>query len=114
MPQTACSGVIVDAKDLGAKAALMPSLFDESGRELYLGSLGISNDDLVARGPVSYVRSLSEAKAHSRVGDRPVIVRAKRFKGPFHADLILSPEDVKRLEGLQSEVLKRMAVVIVL
>lgn len=109
------SGVVIDARNLKVKAALMPALFTESGREIYFGSLSISNDDLVAQGPVSYAKSLEEAKSHPRIGSIPLVIRAKRFKGPFQADLILADQDAKRLEAADrlGAFLKNMAVVIV-
>jgi hypothetical protein len=109
------TGMIVDARNLRAKAAMMPTLFDETGRELYFGALSISNDDLVAQGPVSYVKSLDEAKQHPRVGSNPLIVRAKRHKGPFQADLILSADEAARVTAANQAggFLANMAVVIV-
>lgn len=111
----AYSGVIVDARNLKVKAAMMPALFDEGDRELYFGNLQISNDDLVAQGPVSYAKSLDDAKAHPRVGSNPLIVRAKRFKGPFQADLTLAEGEATRLMAANQAggFLKNMAVVIV-
>lgn len=109
------SGVVIDARNLKAKAAMMPTLFDEAGRELYFGSLSISQEDLVAQGPVSYVKSLDEAKTHPRIGSNPMILRAKRFKGPFQADLVLAEAEATRLlaANRRGEFLKNMAVVIV-
>lgn len=110
------TGVIVDARNLKAKAAMMPSLQDEEGHELYVANLAISDEDMVAQGPVSYAKTLDEAKANGRVGSNPLIIRAKRYKGPFHADLVLGEDEVRQLRAANSSsgLLKKLAVAIVL
>jgi hypothetical protein len=111
---TTTTGLIVDARHLKASAALMPALLDEGGQVLYVGNLPVSEDELVAQGPVSYVHSMTEAQASSRAGKSPMVVVAKRYSGPFHADLVLSNDDSLRVKSLSTsgDVLKRLAVVI--
>jgi hypothetical protein len=113
---SAYTGIVVDARNLKAKAAMMPALLDEAGHELYLGEVQVSNDDLVAKGLVSYVKNLDDAKTHPRVGASPVIIRADRYQGPFHADLVLGNDAAAQLKSASasSGLLKKLAVVIVL
>lgn len=116
MKTSAYTGIIVDARNLKAKAAMMPALQDEAGHELYVANLAISDDDMVAQGPVSYAKTLDEAKANARVGANPLIIRAKRYKGPFHADLVLGEDEVRQLQAANTSngLLKKLAVAIVL
>lgn len=109
------SGVIVDARQLGAQPAMAPTLVDEQGQEIYMASLPIQADDLVAQGAAGFVRSLDEAKQLPRVGAHPIVVRAKRVKGPFHADFVLGAEAAKQLRDAEQahQVLQNLSVVIV-
>ncbi|MBI6546201.1 MAG: hypothetical protein HY692_05370 [Cyanobacteria bacterium NC_groundwater_1444_Ag_S-0.65um_54_12] len=110
------TGILVDARQLGASAAMMPALFDEKGNEFYLGSWPANQEDLIAQGVVAYSRSLEEASKLPRLGSAPLVVRAKRYRGPFHADLVFSQEEAKRFQeaGKACDCLQRLAVAIVL
>lgn len=84
------TGVIIDAKGLKAEPAMGPSLLDETGRELYLGDLPANPDEVIERGIASYAASVDEAKTlKGRVGNKPLILKAKAVKGPQRADLVL-------------------------
>ncbi len=84
------TGVIIDAKGLSAEPAMSPSLVDESGAELYLGSLPADPDGVIDRGIASYAKSVDEAKSlKSRIGNKPLVLKAKAVRGPMRADIVL-------------------------
>lgn len=94
------TGVIIDAKGLKAEPALTPSLFDESGTELYPANIPADPDAIVSRGIVSYAKSVDEAKTlTSRVGKKPLVIKAKAIRGPLSADLVLDREAAGLLLG---------------
>lgn len=84
------TGVIIDAKGLGAEPAMSPALFDESGAELYLAGIPAHPDDVIERGIASYAKSVDEAKTLTRrVGKKPLVIKAKAVRGPMRASLVL-------------------------
>lgn len=84
------TGVIIDAKGLGAEPAMSPALFDESGKELYLAGIPAHPDDVIERGIASYAKSVDEAKTLTRrVGKKPLVIKAKAVRGPMRASLVL-------------------------
>jgi hypothetical protein len=91
------TGLIVDARNLGAQPAMAPTLQDEDSNEIYVANLPFNEEDIVNQGVASYARNLEEAKKLPRVGDKPLMLRAKRVKGPFHADIVFAKENAKRL-----------------
>ncbi len=94
------TGVIIDAKGLKAEPAMSPTLFDESGTELYLAGIPANPDEVVERGIASYAKSVDEAKTlTSRVGKKPLVIKAKAVRGPLRADLVLDRQAAGLLLG---------------
>ncbi|MNR75381.1 hypothetical protein D3C72_60110 [compost metagenome] len=94
------SGVIIDAKGLSAEPALTPQLFDESGTELYPANIPADADAVIDRGIVSYAKSVDEAKTlTSRIGKKPLVIKAKAVRGPLKADLVLDHQAAGLLLG---------------
>ena len=111
------TGVIIDAKGLKAEPAMSPSLLDESGQELYLADLSVSPDTVIERGLASYAKSVDEAKTlKTRIGKKPLILKAKAVRGPQRADLVLDRADAGLLLGADQRkaFLSTLSVVIVL
>lgn len=111
------TGVIIDAKGLKAEPAMGPSLFDESGTELYLATIPADPDEVVERGIASYAKSVDEAKTlTSRVGKKPLVIKAKAVRGPLRADLVLDRNAAGLLLGADQRkaFLNSFSVVIVL
>jgi hypothetical protein len=95
------TGLIVDAKGLAAKPALAPRLLDEAGKEVYASNF-VVKDALKANGIAGYLKSVDEAKASARVGERPLVVKAVRLAGA--SDLVLSDADAAQLRDPQGNV----------
>jgi len=94
----AYTGLIIDCRELGMQAAMSPTILDEAGKELYVGKLPIDPDKVIEIGIVGYATALDEAKnAKDRIGDNPLIVKAKKTAGHFKADAILSAHDAQAL-----------------
>ena len=97
--QGVVTGLIVDAQSLPFVPSASPKIMDEEGREIY-GSTYVDKEWVVKQGIVSYAKSLSEAKANSRVSGNPFVVKAVRIAGANSGDLILSNEDARKIREL--------------
>lgn len=94
----AYTGVIVDCREVGLQPAMSPTILDEQGQELYVGHLPIDADHVINVGIVGYATGLEEAKAaKDRVGDHPLVIKAKKAQGSYKADVVLSNADARTL-----------------
>lgn len=111
------TGVIIDATGLKAEPALRPGVYDESGRELYLGDLVVDPEVMMEKGMASYAKSVDEAKTLTkRIGKKPLVIKAKAVRGPLRADLVLDRQAAGLLLGADQRraFLNDFSVVIVL
>jgi hypothetical protein len=84
------TGLIIDARGLGVKPALMPKILSEADREIY-GSANISRDFAVQFGMCGYAKTAESAKALTdRIGTNPMVVKALKVSGANKADLVLA------------------------
>lgn len=90
------TGLVIDARGLGARPAMAPKIVDESGREIY-GSAMVNREFAVQQGMVGYAKDVSAAQANSRVTDRPVTIKAVRMSGPAKCDVVISDSDAAKL-----------------
>ena len=93
------SGLIVDARGLGAQAALAPRILDEMDSEIY-GHKAVSREYAIRYGVVGYDTDLSRASTSPRVGRNPLVIRALATAGVHHADLKISRGDADRVREL--------------
>jgi hypothetical protein len=109
-PSPTSTGVVIDARGLKARPALMPRLLDEAGKPLYsIDSL--SADARKITGVVSYVLSLADARKSSKAGENPLFLKASKADG---ADVLLPANDAKKLAAIDASILASGRVVIVL
>ena len=110
----AYTGLIVDARGIGAQPALAPVLTAENGKEVY-GPAFISREYAVHNGICSYVRSIGDAD-QSRTGANPLVVKGLRTVKGKTCDIVISNADASRLLGSSAHLafLKECRVVIVL
>ena len=89
------TSLVIDASGLKLAPALAPRLLDEAGKELY-GPSALGESARRSGGVAAYARSLEAARRDlgSRVGDRPVVVKAVRAQG---SDLVLAAADAATL-----------------
>lgn len=60
------TGLVVNAKGLGVERGTSPKIYDEKGRVIYTG-LGMTEQQLIARGVVAYTRDIEDALSHERL-----------------------------------------------
>lgn len=103
------TGLIVDASGLGVTPALAPRILDEAGNTLYAADC-VKEPAKKDSGIASYVDNLDAAKKNMKIGDKPLVLKAKSVSG---SDLVISAEDVKKLGEGNNSYLAEGRVVIV-
>lgn len=109
------SGLVVDARGIAAKPAMVPRLLDENGQEVY-GTAFASREFAVQRGMCGYVADFKPSQKDSRVGLRPLIVKGIKTLGPGQSNIVISNADASKLLSSSEHLLflKECKVVIVL
>ena len=110
-----CTGIVVDARGIQARPAMLPRIFDEDGKQVY----GSANGDIeyaIKEGMSGYSRDLTTAQSNQRVGANPITVKALRSSGPGKSDIIVSNADAQKVRSsaVRASFLKQYKVIIVL
>lgn len=86
------SGLIIDAREIDVKPALMPKVLDEKGSVIY-SSANMQREDAVKTGVVGYAKEVDAARKHPRVTETPIVVAALKGSGENRSDVVLSDRD---------------------
>ncbi|MDD5169314.1 MAG: hypothetical protein PHN75_10895 [Syntrophales bacterium] len=92
------TGLVVDARGLGARPAMSPKVFDQNGKEVY-GSLVVSKEYAVQQGISGYARDLTAAQSNQRVTASPITVKGLSAEGPGKSDIKISNADANKLRA---------------
>lgn len=112
----AYTGLIVDARGIGAKPSMVPSLIDEKNQEVF-GPAYVSREFAVQHGFCRYVRSMpAQWSAFGRAGPNPLYVKGLRTYKLDSCKIVISNTDASRLRGTSAHLtfLKQCRVIIVL
>ena len=94
------TGLIVDCRELSVRPALAPRILSESGSEIY-SNTWVDREWALQHGMVGYVRNLEQAREQQdRIGERPLVVKAKDVQGANGADVVIEDEQGKILHAL--------------
>lgn len=104
------TGLVVDARKVGMVPVLAPRLLDADGQPLY-GEETLSAEARKVTGVAGFFGSVEQARKASLVGERPLVVEAARLEG---SDIVLSPEAVKAIAGLEPRLLSEGRVAILI
>lgn len=94
------TGVLVDARGLGAEGALAPRILSSTGEVLFAIE-HVHKAVTRKRTPVQYVSDPADPLAYDRAGDNPLMLRAVRVESDV--DLVLTPEDSVRLQTVSRD-----------
>ena len=94
--QKPLTGVVIDARGLNLNPSLLPRVLSEDGTELY-GKEFVGRENAIRIGVCGWMDSL-DVKSE-RVGDSPLILRAKDVSGQNLTDLVISNEDAEILRA---------------
>ncbi|MEK7851281.1 MAG: LPP20 family lipoprotein [Deltaproteobacteria bacterium] len=90
------TGLIVDARGMGARPAMSPKIVDEDGKEVY-GSAYVSREFAIKQGIVGYAKDVNAAKKNERVTANPVVVKGLKTTGSGGSDIVISNADAAGL-----------------
>jgi hypothetical protein len=109
------TGLVVDARGLGARPAMSPKLSDERGQEVY-GSAYVSREYAVQQGMAGYAKDLTASQTNPRVTNEPLTVKGLKTEGPGQSDLVISNADADKIRSASENLsfLKKCRVMIVL
>lgn len=109
------TGLVVDARGLGARPAMAPKIMDENNVEVY-GSAYVSREFAVQQGMSGYAKDLNTAKTNQRVANNPLVVKGIKTEGPGRSNIMISNADAARLRkaGEHLSFLEKCRVMIVL
>jgi len=88
------SGLIIDARKLGLRPALVPKILNEKG-ELVYSSLSVGQQDIVRMGLVGYAKDVNAAARNQRVTADPVVVNGISATGEKKTDVVISNRDAQ-------------------
>ncbi|WP_224362991.1 LPP20 family lipoprotein [Hyalangium versicolor] len=103
------TGLVVDARGLGAKPVLAPRLLDGTGKAVY-GAEALSADARKSAAVAAWYKSIDEAQKSALVGEKPLVVKAAQLQG---TDLVLAEDELKKLSEANASFLAEGRVVIV-
>lgn len=103
------TGLVVDARGLGASPVLSPRLLDGAGKAVY-GAEALSSEARRSAAVAAWFKSLDEAQKSALVGDKPLVLKATRLQG---SDLVLAEEALKQLAEANASFLTEGRVAIV-
>ena len=92
------TGLIIDARGIGARPAMAPKILDENGNEVY-GTGYVSREYAVQIGVVGYEKDINRAKTNERVTDNPLVVKATKASGSGQSDIVISNNDAQNVVG---------------
>ncbi len=90
------TGLVIDAKGIGVKAAMSPKIVDEDGREVY-GSRFVKKEAAIRQGIAAYAKDVNAAADSERVRANPVVIKALRTVGTRGSEIVISNGDSSRL-----------------
>jgi hypothetical protein len=88
------TGLIIDARKLGLRPALVPKILNEKG-ELVYSSQSLGQQDIVRMGLVGYAKDVNAAARNQRVTADPVVVNGLNATGEKKTDVVISNRDAQ-------------------
>lgn len=92
------TGLIVDARGLGVRPAMVPRILNEDGKEVY-GSAWVNRDFAVREGMAGYLKDPLQAQTNPRVTNKPLMVKALKVAGDARVDMVITNADAAMLQS---------------
>lgn len=99
------TGVIIDARGLAIRQALLPEVRDEAGETVYAPAR-VSTTAAVQRGYVVYTNALDHPQVAPRVGEHPLIIQARGVAGEERVNVLIRRSDAEIIH--QSPTIRRL------
>ena len=94
-----CTGLVIDAVDIGFQPVLFPVVKGENGREIY-SDMFVSREYAVQHGVCLYACGHDPAAIVKRVGFNPLVIKGLRKGGTGNAYIVISAADAEKIESL--------------
>ncbi|NWF56276.1 MAG: LPP20 family lipoprotein [Syntrophaceae bacterium] len=88
------TGLIIDARKLGLRPALVPKVLNEKG-ELVYSSHSVGQQEIIRMGLVGYAKDVNAAARNQRVTADPVVVSGLSATGEKKTDVVISNRDAQ-------------------
>lgn len=111
----AYTGLVVDARSIGARPAMSPRIYDENGKEVYVPA-NVDRECAISQGMSRYARDLTSAQTNQRVAANALTVKALRIGNTGKSDLMISNADAAQIRASaeNASFMKQCRVMIVL
>jgi len=96
------TGLVIDARGLGLKPALLPKIVDQQGQELYVGQV-VPRTNAVEQGVAGYAKDVNAAANNFRVTDNPAVMKGLSASGSTRTDVVIGQADAQALRQLGSK-----------
>lgn len=109
------TGIVVDARGIGARPAMSPKIVDESGAVVY-GPVIVDKDCVITQGICGYAKDLATAQRSQRVTDKPLTVKGLSAEGAAKSDIKIGNEEAQKIRSAAENLdfMKKCRVIIVL
>ena len=111
------SSLVIDAKGLNLKRSKSPKILSEKGYEVY-GTIFENLEKALEMGVFFYTPNLEKAKKYApkRVGNNPLIIKAKEISGATKSDVVVKDEDALKIlkENKKSHFLDNFKVIVLI
>jgi hypothetical protein len=92
------SGLVVDARKLQIRPALIPKIIDQKGEVVY-SAVNLLQKDAVKMGVVGYAKDVDAAKKNQRVTDKPFVIKGIQATGQKRTDVVINNRDANIVQG---------------
>ena len=88
--------MVIDARNLGLRPALLPRIVDQEGQEVYVGQV-VTRTNAVEQGVAGYAKDVNAASNNFRVTDNPAVIKALSAAGTARTDIVIGQADAQSL-----------------
>jgi len=88
------TGLVVDARKLGLRPALVPKILNENGEMVY-SSQSLEQRELIKMGLVGYAKDVDAASKNQRVTADPYVISGLNISGEKMTDVVISNRDAQ-------------------
>lgn len=92
------SGLVIDARKLQIRPALIPKIVDQKGEVVY-SAVNLLQKDAVKMGVVGYAKDVDAAKKNQRVTENPFVIKGIQATGQKRTDVVINNRDANIVQG---------------
>jgi len=115
LSQNSYSGILIDVSGVEKfEKAMMVKLVDQDGKEVYPANL-VSHDTLFRKNTsVGFMYGFEDARGDKRIFSTPLEIKVEDIYENRRASIVLTPEQLSLIRGLDSAILQNAKIILVL